>query len=228
VLGLAVVTPVLVPWVASASRREQIVAGLVAAAVPALTVVSVPVRTDVLWKPDMSWVETPWTWWIPYLGYYLLGFALRDVVLRGGWLGLSATASVGLSALLAWQWREDGGPVGVLERFVPAEAYYTPTLIAIAMAVFLSARALVRPGGLLGVLARPVPARVGRGLGDATLGVFAVHLLVLEAILRMPLVGGEDAAGSVPELLARCVLVFVASYLISLLARRVPVVRKVF
>ena len=90
VLGLALVTPLLVPWIASATRRAQIAAGLALAAVPALTVLTVPVRTDVLWKADMSWVETPWTWWIPYLGYYVLGFALRDVVLRGWRLLLAA------------------------------------------------------------------------------------------------------------------------------------------
>ena len=48
VLGLAVLTPVLVPWVAAASRQAQLIAGVSAAAVPALTVLTVPLRTDVL------------------------------------------------------------------------------------------------------------------------------------------------------------------------------------
>lgn len=228
VLGLAVVTPVLVPWIAATTRRAQVTAGLVAASVPALMVVTVPIRTDILWKPDMSWVETPWTWWIPYVGYFILGYALRDVVLTGWRLALAAVGAVGGSALLTWQWGRDTGVGGLLERFVPAEAYYSPTLIVVALSVFLLARATIQPRGLLRGLSRPTPARVGRGLGDATLGVFAVHLLVLEAVLASPVIGGEKAAGSVAELLARCVVVFVVSYVISLVARRVPVVRRVF
>jgi surface polysaccharide O-acyltransferase-like enzyme len=228
VLGLAVVTPVLVPWVASASRRAQIVAGVAAAAIPALTVITVPIRTDVEWKADMSWVETPWTWWIPYIGYYLLGYALRDVVLTGWKLMLAASTAVGGTILLVWQWEKDAGAVGLFERFVPAESYYSPTLVAVTVAVYLCGRALIRPDGLLAVLCRRGPATAGRRLGDSTLGVFAVHLLVLEAVLAMPVIGGADAAGSVSELLARCVFVFVVSYLIALVAARIPGVRRVF
>ena len=228
VLGLALVTPMLVPWIASSTRRAQIIAGLAAAAVPALTVSTVPLRTDVLWKADMSWVETPWTWWIPYVGYYLLGFALRDIVLKGWRLALAASAAIALTILLAWQWGKQAGVAGVIERYLPAEAYYSFTLVTLALAVFLLARALVRPGGWLGALCRPGPALAGRRLGGSTLGVFAVHLLVLQAVLRMPAIGGESAATSVAQLLARCLTVFAVAYLISLLAARVPYLRRVF
>ena len=95
VLGLAVITPVLVPWIATVSRRTQLIAGLVAASIPALTLVTVPIRGATL-----AWIETPWTWWIPYLGYYLLGHALRDVVVTRWRLVLTALLAVGGSALL--------------------------------------------------------------------------------------------------------------------------------
>ena len=228
VLGLALVTPLLVPWVASATRKAQITAGFAIAAVPALTVLTVPLRTDVLWKADMSWVETPWTWWIPYLGYYLLGYALRDVVLSRWRLALTALLAVGLTIMLIWQWGRTSGVGGVLERYNPAEAYYSVTLVVLAVAMFLLARALVRPDGRLGVLAGHRAALAGRRLGDSTLGVFAVHLLVLQVVLRLPVIGGAPAADSVLELVARCLVVFVVSYLISLLAARIPVARRVF
>jgi surface polysaccharide O-acyltransferase-like enzyme len=228
VIGLAVITPVLVPWIAVASRRAQLLVGLGAAALPALTVVTVPIRTDALWSADVSWVQTPWTWWIPYLGYYLLGYALRDVVLKSWRLALAAAAAIGCSVLLVWQWGQSTGAGGVLERYLPAEAYYSPTLILLAISVFLLARALIRPGGLLGVLSRRGPALAGRRLGDSTLGVFAVHLLVLQAVLHLPVIGGDDAASSFVQLLARCVTVFVVAYLIALVASRLPLVRRVF
>ena len=156
---------------------------------------TVPVRTDVLWKADMSWVETPWTWWIPYLGYYLLGYALRDVVLRGWRLALAAAVAVGLTAHADLAVGTEAGLGGVLERYLPAEAYYSVTLVVLAVAIFLLARALVRPGGWLGVLSARGPALAGRRLGDSTLGVFAIHLLVLQAVLRMPVIGGRAGGG---------------------------------
>jgi hypothetical protein len=58
--------------------------------------------------------------------------------------------------------------------------------------------------------------------------VFAVHLLVLEGVLRLPLVGGDGAADSVAQLLERCGLVLVLAYVVSLFASRIPVVRRVF
>ncbi len=141
---------------------------------------------------------------------------------------MAAATAVALTALLIWQWGAEAGLAGVLERYLPAEAYYSVTLVVLAVAIFLLARALVRPGGWLGVLSARGPALAGRRLGDSTLGVFAIHLLVLQAVLRMPGIGGAPAAASVAELLARCATVFVVSYLISLLAARVPYVRRVF
>ena len=130
--------------------------------------------------------------------------------------------------LLSWQWGQTEGIGGRLERSMPAEAYYSPALIVIAISVFLLARALVRPGGLLNVLARPRLTRIGRRLGDATLGVFAVHLLVIKLMYELPKVGGDQAAGSVAQLLARCAFVFVIAYLVSLTAARIPIIRRVF
>lgn len=229
VLGLALVTPVLVPWIATASRRAQLLVGFGAASLPVLALVTVPIRhPELSWQNDMSWVETPWTWWLPYLGYYLLGYALRDIVLRRWQLALAAAAALGGSVLLSWQWGQTEGIGGRLEHYMPAEAYYSPVLIVIAISVFLVARALVRPDGLLKVLARPGPTRIGRRLGGATLGVFAVHLLVLQLMYELPKVGGDQAAGSVAQLLARCVFVFVVAYLISLTAARIPLIRRVF
>lgn len=228
VIGLAVITPVLVPWVATVSRRAHLWVGVAAAAVPALTIVTVPIRSDLLWSADMSWVETPWTWWLPYLGYYLLGYALRDVVLTGWRLLLAGCLTVGGTGLLIWHWDRSHGFAGLLERFLPAEAYYSPTVVVIAVCVFLCARALIRPRGALQVLCGRGLSHAGRKLGDSTLGVFVVHLLVLQFVLNLPFIGGDRAAASVPQLLARYVAVFFGAYLLSLLGNRLPVLRRLF
>lgn len=61
VLGLAVVTPVLVPWVASVRRRGVLIAGIAASAMPILTMATLELRGT-----EVTWIVTPWTWWAPY------------------------------------------------------------------------------------------------------------------------------------------------------------------
>lgn len=222
VLGLALITPLLIGWVASASQRAQLVAGALLATIGPLCLVTVPVR-----QAPFIWLETAWTWWIPYLGYYLLGYALRDVVLRRGGLLFAVVVAAGGSALLSWQWRRRTGLAGVLEHQLPAASYYSPVLVLIAIAIFLIARSVIRPDGLLGALCRPGPAQVARRLGDTTLGVFGVHLLILKLVLALPWLGGANAADSVVQLVGRCLAVFLIAYLLVLVGARVPLLRRV-
>lgn len=225
VVGLALVTPVLLPWVATASRRARWVAALVALAVPVLIHLTVPLRfgpgapTGV----EIMWVQSAWTWWIPYLGYYLLGRELRDVVLTRGRLALAVLAAAASGLWLVLEW----GRVGRSGPVMPTEAYYSVPVIVLSVAVLLIAHALIRPDGLLRVLCRPGMASLGRQLGATTLGVYGVHLLVRNALLHLPRIGGPAPAGSVAELLARCGAVLVISYAIALVLRRVPLLKLV-
>ncbi|MDO9380917.1 MAG: acyltransferase family protein [Nocardioidaceae bacterium] len=223
VLGLALVTPVLVPWVAQVSSRAVGLAGVGALSMMVLSVVTAPIR-----ESGLIWVDTAWTWWIPYLGYYLIGYGLRDVVLRGPRLALTALVTVAGSALLVWQWARVDGLAGTIERYAPAEEYYGPVVAAVAISIFVLGRSTIRPGGLLDVLCSPTLARVGYRLGGVTLGVFAVHLLVRQAVLELPGIGGELVATSVGQLLARFAVVLVLSFALALAASRIPVVRRVF
>jgi hypothetical protein len=138
-----------------------------------------------------------------------------------------AVAAVAGTGLLIVQWRRSAGVLGALETYVPAESYYAPTVLVVTVSVFLLGRALVRPGGLLRALSTGATARVARRLGDATLGVFASHLLVLEVVLRLPVIGGPRGADSVGQLLARCVVVLLGAYVLSLVASRLPFLRRV-
>lgn len=241
ILGLALITPILIPWIAAATRRGELLVAWGAALLPALTLVSVPIRTGgTAWEVDMGWIENPWAWWIPYLGYYLLGYALCGVVVRGFWLIFPIIGAVGGSALLAWQWEKTGDVngwfdtdptntlAGWLEHYAPAESYHSPTLLIVAVSVFLLGRSLIRPAGVLSVLCRQAPSYLGRNLGNATLGVFALNPLMVELMLGLPLIGGAHAASSVGLLLWRCAFVLVACYLISLAAARIPYARRVF
>ena len=220
VLGLALVTPLLVPWVSSVGRRAVVVAG---AALVGMTAASAAAE-GLLGLPT-AWVQTVWTWWIPYLGLYLLGWGLRDVVLRGWLLAATAAGAVGIGVLQWWLWENPAVPE-LVRQLLPT-TYYGVQVQVYAVLVFLVVKSVVRPDGALGALAAPRAAAAGRVLGDATLGVFVLHLMVWNLMLSLPALGGEKAADSVPQMLGRVAFVLVVTYAVVLLLRRLPVVRRV-
>ncbi len=220
VLGLAVVTPVLVPWVRSAGRRAVCVAGAVLVGMTAASAAA----EGVLGLP-VAWVQTAWTWWIPYLGLYLLGWGLRGVVLRGRALAAAAVAAAGIGVLQWWLWQNPAVPA--LAADLLPTTYYGIQVQVYAVLVYVVVKSAVRPDGALRALARPRAAAVGRVLGEATLGVFVLHLMVWNVMLDLPVLGGGKASGSVPLMLGRVGFVLVVTYAIVLLLRRVPLVRRV-
>lgn len=220
VLGLAVVAPLLIRWLASADRAAVIAVGVAAAAMPVLSSATAEVR-----GVDLITVETPWTWWVFYVGYFLLGWGLRGVVLQRWALAATSVATAALAVLVVWQWHNAAAP-GWLHALAPV-SYYGLTVHLYAIGLFLLGQAVIRPDGVLRILAGDRLARLGRVLADATLGVFAVHIAVLNLVWRLPLVGGEPAVASSLHLVARVAAVVVLSYAVVLPLRRVPVVRRV-
>ena len=111
-------------------------------------------------------------------------------------------------------------------RLLPT-SYYGVQVQLYAVLVYLVVKSLVIPRGLLRGLTSPRAAAAGRALGDATLGVFVLHLIVWNVMLHLPVLGGENAAGSMPLMLGRVAFVLVTTYAIVLALRRVPVLRRV-
>lgn len=217
VLGLALVTPVLIAWVARSSRRAVVTGAALAIAVPALTQLTVTIR-----DAPLTWVETPWTWWVPYLGVYLLGWGLRGVVLNRFAVVAALVACVAIAAAIIWMFNREHVPWWFSGLF---SGYYSLGCQLYAGLVFLVGQAVLRrrdPGSV----GRPRTAALGRRLGAVTLGVFAMHLAVLFVSYDLPVVGGSPAAGSVVELLGRLGLVLVASFALATLLRQVPLVRR--
>lgn len=218
VLGLSLLTPLLVPWVARSSRREWLVAALVAYAVPVLS--TWPLGAE---GGRVGLSHAAWTWWLPYLGPYLMGWALRGVVLPPRLVLPAQAVVVAVMALLTWQWRNPAAPEW-LERWAGAH-YYGPTVAVLAVLVVLLAQTLVRPGGALGVLAEARVLRVVGPVSDATLGIFALHFLVLLVATDTGWLGEPVAAW--PVLVLRFAVVAVVTTVLVLALRRVPGVRLV-
>ncbi len=219
VIGLAVVSPVLVPFLTGASRRKAIIAGGLALGMTTLTLATMRLRGS-----SVAFADNAFTWWVPYLGFFILGWALRGVVLRSWALALVALGTAGLTAVLPWQWKNPEGWTW-WATYVPA-SYYSLSVALQAIGIYLVFQALIRPGGLLGFLTGPRIARIARSLGDATLGVFALHLTVLLAVREWGGLGSEPASDRASFMLARLAVVIVVTYVLVLVLRKVPVVRR--
>jgi surface polysaccharide O-acyltransferase-like enzyme len=216
VLGLAVLTPALMPLVRRGGRRGAMVVGGAAAALSAIAAAA---------GLPTAIVQTAITWWIPYVGLYLLGWAFRETRLRGWALAICVGVVPALAVLLTWQWRDDGVPA-----WLPAVApvsYHGALVCVYTLAVFLLLRALLATDGILAGLTRGSAAVAARRLGDATLGVFGLHLTVIAVLDATGLLGGNAPAESVLTLLVRVAVVVTVSYAVVLPLRRVPVVRAV-
>lgn len=219
VLGLALISPFLVAWLRTASRRAAVIAGFGLMLVPGLTAATAHLR-----GAPLTWVETPWTWWLPYVGLYVLGWALRGLTLRAWQAILCVVLPMAVLALIA-------GTFGVAEQPGWFRAwftgYYSLGVQVTAAMVFLAYQALLTPTGALGFATRGRPARVARTLGDATMGIFAAHLAVLYVSYRLPGIAGDAPAQTLRELIGRTAFVLVATTALVLIGRRIPVVRRV-
>ncbi len=215
VLGLALVTPLLMPLLRRWGRRGALVVGAVATTATA-------VAAALRWPTAV--VHTLATWWLPYLGYFLLGWGLRGVRVRGATLLVLAASTATLAATVIVQWSQ-GGPTW-LSTIAPV-SYYGAGVALCAVGIFGVGRALLAPDGVLRRVAEPPLARVGRTLGDVTLGVFGIHLTVIAVLAATGWLGGGDPAPDVPTLLARVVVVLVVSYAVALTFARVPGLRRV-
>lgn len=220
VVGLSLLTPVLVPFVAANGRRGALVAGGVLAAIPVITTATREFR-----EAPMVFADWALTWWLPYLGLFLLGYGLRGVVLRGPLLWLVTTAAVGLGLVNAWQWRNPDAPAW-LPVLTPV-GYYSLVTVLQALAVFLAFQGLIHPDGPLRALTRPAGVRLGRLLGDATLGVYGLHLTVLYLVVENGIGGRRPWTLTTHDLGIRLLVVLVVTYAIVLALRRVPYVRAV-
>jgi surface polysaccharide O-acyltransferase-like enzyme len=219
ILGLAILAPILIPWITTASRRMVIAAGVLACAMPGLTMAFRDVR-----GVQSPWVESAWTWWVFYAGIFLLGWGLRGVVLRGPVLVIAILGAVGIGANLIWGWRNPDNPhlIAVLNPV----SYYGFGVQLYAVLLFLIGQATIREGGWLSLLARGRAGRLGRTLGDATLGVFVLHLAVLGVLTRWSVGGPDRVAHTLPGLMLRLGAVVAVTYCIVLVLRRVPYVRR--
>ncbi|WP_193606680.1 acyltransferase family protein [Nocardioides lijunqiniae] len=217
ILGLYAVAPVLAAFLSAGGQRRAATAAAVAL-VWCGTVTALPAITSLLGEPR-PWSQGALTWWLAFAGLFLAGYAwgtARPESTRWRW-----TAPLGLLLMAEAVWQFSVTPD---HRWL--QAALPPTYTGLGVAVG-SVCLFVAGVDLLARL-RPSDAvrRVTGALSDATFGVFLVHLLVV-AVLRQ--VWPEWYASPAPvDKTEMYVVVVVAAFAISMLARQVPVLRRVF
>ncbi len=219
ILGLYLMAPLLWRMVAGRAWRERlgIALALTAFATSWTTLNSGLTAAGV---KGLAPVYTVLTYWVPYVGYFLLGAVLVEATLsrRATWIWSGVL--VATTALTFWQsvwprpsrWLSIVAPPGYFGWFVALGC----------VALFLVARSWFAEGSRW---ARPPLGRWIDSLGERTLGVFAVHLLVLYALQRLSGIG--TTVTTVTELVFLYVGTAVGAFTVSWLLSRLPLARRI-
>lgn len=185
IVGLYAVAPVLAAFLRDGGRRRA----LIFAAVVLLATVVTGSSSAVLGAMGDSRPLTllALTQWLPYAGYFLAGWALRDVVLRGGALVLCVLGTAVALAVPILQYGP-GSELGILNAIAPV-SYFGPLVVLSSLGVFVCANSLLsgwEPGER--------GARVVRELSESAFGVFLVHFAIMLLLRRTPFFAVADAS----------------------------------
>jgi len=217
ILGLYLVAPLITAFLQSGGpRRAQILAAALLAAT-ALAFMAPGIAASLGFARPIS--LNIFTHWLPYVGYFVAGRALRDVRLRGRSLFAAIAAAIGLAGLCLWQYGHQG-QAGLLNVVSPV-GYLSLTVMMLAVAVFLAAKSIFSR-----ITPAPATGRMLVTISGASFGVFLVHLLIFEVIrLNVPAVfDGKSLVAAFASYAATLVL----SFAVAVLASRIPFLRNIF
>ncbi len=227
ILGLYLVTPLLWPIVAAISRRALGVLGVLLVATAALNISALQVIGRLEGGRSPAGDPTLFTQFVPYIGFFILGYALRDVIVRGS-ARVTALATLTVALCLELTWQVTGPFVfgtetaGFLNTLMPV-SYQGWVLGAAAIAIFVLVRSVAHPQSRW---AKPRASRWARTAGDLTLGVYATHLGVLIILQRIPGHEWPDGAKTLPELVALCVGALLGATILTIIIKKIPLLRR--
>lgn len=214
VLGLYLVTPALSTALARLDATGLLRVGVGLTALTCLWRSTVDLVSDTS-GIDVTSTPTVFTYWVPYLGYYVLGAALvrtRVDRLRGAVALAVAALASGLTVWLASAGVPDESPT----------TYFAWSVALATAALFVAATGLLPPR-------EGSPSALGRlveRMGALTLGVFASHLLVLYALQQSGVLSVTKGASRPLELAYLGVGTVLGSYALAWLLSRVPGLRR--
>ncbi|MBO3664990.1 acyltransferase [Microbacterium stercoris] len=211
IVGLYAVAPVLAAFLREGGRRRALMLAACVLAATTLTWASASLLTYLGHPRPMTLISL--TQWVPYVGYFVAGWALAQVRLRGLALAAAAAATAALLAGYVWLYgTADQHPL--LAAALP-NTYPGPLVVLASIGIFVVSASLfakVAPG--------PRVAAVLRELSDAAFGVFLVHFAIV-TLLR-PLFDPDHPVAVTALWLVTLVLSFAA----AMVMRRIPGVRR--
>lgn len=211
VLGLYAVTPLLRVFLAHASWREALLAtggALFLAWANQLGLTFLRIGSN----------ATALTFFLPYLGYFLLGYLLRDVQVSGRTARLAAVGFV-----VAWlaqgveaYWLQSSHHIRV---WLYPLTKFSETTMLMAVCVVLLGKVL-SPRLTRGDASR----RLWKRGAEASFAVYLAHPMVLAYLARETWLGPQVSSG--PELVSVVLITAVVTFAAGLVATRVPVLRR--
>jgi surface polysaccharide O-acyltransferase-like enzyme len=217
ILGLYAVAPVIAAFLAGGGHRRAVTVAI-AAITWSVVVCVVPGVTAQFGYPRPRY-DGALTMWLLYVGVFVAGYAWREPRLESRrWLW-TGPAAVVLMAEVVWQ--ASVAPEHVWLQVLLPVGYTGLVVVLASIFLFLFG---------IDVLSRFDPPdgvrRVVRALSDATFGVFLCHLLIVALIQEQwPDWYADPAPVAKTELY---VVVVVAAFTLTLLARQVPGLRRIF
>lgn len=216
IIGLYAVAPVLAAFLRDGGPRRALIFAGVALAATVVTASSSSLLSALGQARPLTLLAL--TQWLPYVGYFLAGWALRATRLQGWRLAVGAGGTLVAIAvcILQYGWHPR---ISALDAIAPV-GYYGPLVALASVGVFVSANSL-----FAGWRPRAMTSRVLRELSDSAFGVFLVHFAVMVLLRTLP--PFTDADGSLALTVLLWIVVVVLSFLIVFGLRRIPLVSKV-
>jgi surface polysaccharide O-acyltransferase-like enzyme len=213
IVGLYLVAPFLRIFVANATRAQ--LAGAVALALTIAT------AQRFLAFVDLAAAPTAFTHFVPYIGYFLAGYLLRDIRLDRRQTAVAAIVAVacvvGSVASTFAIWKTIGRPDATFP-----EHYFSPFTIVLTLAVFLLIRTLFDRESSTPPSAR---SRFRSAIAAMTFGVFLIHPIAVDIVMRSIDIDADGLRAAV-LFPATVIGVAVVSFAAVAVLRAIPLVRR--
>lgn len=214
IAGLYVIAPLLSAYAHSVSRR------VFGASTALAFFIATAWLTLVYILPDRDEAYTMFTAWLPYVGYFMLGYYMRDVRPSRRHISLALFGFVLLGA-----WNALATVVTRFEGNMFFQSYISPTVILLSICAFVVGRDLYsRLERMTGGKLRQSFRQVVASLAGLSFGVYLIHVMILETIVHS--IGLDKARLDTAATLM--LLVPPLSLLIVILLSPIPYVRRLF
>jgi surface polysaccharide O-acyltransferase-like enzyme len=216
VAGLYLVTPFLRAFVAGADRRL-----LIGAAAVTLGLASADKMQHVAMGGAGGF--NAFTYFVPFLGYYLLGYVVATARPRWprrtviGWSAAGFAAAVLVTHLGSWWLFARSGA----QQGRALYEYYAPPVILATVAMAFLLRAVFGDQA-----PTPTTSRRVRGLADLTFGIFLLHPIPLELLVRRHQPVFSSAYVDIAFHVGVIVALVVGCGLVTFVVQRIPVMRR--